>query len=117
MIGVTGESGPEEQAEGIFRFVCSQEKQSCPFSHRHPLAVPIERSAAFHINELQGMKSKIGEATERIHSAGENTLDLSSAQHFQSHTQGNSTGGTGCGDGKCRTGTVHFPGERGGNGM
>ena len=52
MIGITGESTPQDFSHGPFRLVSLQEQHGCPFGHRHPLPVFIKGPGALFIDKL-----------------------------------------------------------------
>jgi len=92
VMGVAGYPGAEDLGNRVVRFVDNKQQHSRAFGHRHSPPVFVERTGTLRVNKLQGVKTVIGQPTQRIRPSGQNPSDHTGPQHFQRNFYGNGAG-------------------------
>ena len=104
VIGITGETGAEQDGQRGRRALCGQQEHGGPFGNRSPLPGGIQGPASVLVHKLKGVKAEVGQAAERIHAPGQESPHPARPQH--AHGQGD-------GDGAGRTGSRQHQGGSG----
>jgi hypothetical protein len=91
MVGITGKSGSKQFGDGIFRPLRGQKKHTRAFCHGHALSLSIERLATVAVNQLERVKTEIGQATQRIHPPDKHRFGHAAAEHGQAHGNGDNS--------------------------
>ena len=88
VMGIAGEARAEQNGQGLVGPFGGQQEHARPFGHRQSLTGDIQGPATVAVDQLEGMKSEIGQTAERIDPARENTPHPAAPQQVQGQGNG-----------------------------
>ena len=94
-MGVTGESGSEQGGQGGGRTFAGQEEKGRALGNRQPPTFNIQGVAAVGVDQLQGMKTEVGEPAQGIDPTDQDTVHSALAEHPQRKGNGHRPGRAG----------------------